>query len=279
MLIPEAGAEATPTLAVVVITQNEEANLGRCLESVSGLVHEMVVVDSGSTDRTREIAEAAGAKVWTRAFPGYGPQKQFALETAGCDWLLFLDADEWLDDEARKAIAAALRAHPPVSVTGFRLRRRTLYLGRWVDHGRWLNEPKLRLVRRGSARWNQDVVHEALELTSGRSKSIRGRILHFPYRDLSHQLLMIDRYTEIISVRDEDTLAPRVWFGMTVEPPLVFLHKYVLQLGFLDGLRGFLGASLMAFYFFLRYAKIWQRRQSRQERTKTSREEPDVTRT
>ena len=99
--MPEEGAEATPTLAVVVITQNEEANLGRCLESVSGLVHEMVVVDSGSTDRTREIAEAAGAKVWTRAFPGTGRQEQLELERAACDWLLFLDADEWLNDEAR----------------------------------------------------------------------------------------------------------------------------------------------------------------------------------
>ncbi len=270
------GCEAAPTLALVVITRNEESNIGRCLASVSGLAAEMVVVDSGSTDRTREIAEAAGARVFTREFLGYGRQKQLALEKAGGDWLLFLDADEWLDDEARRAVGTALQSRPPEDVTGFRLRMRTFYLGAWVEHGAWRNERKLRLVRRGAARWKEDVVHESLELTSGRSRSIPGRILHHPYRDLGHQLQKIDRYTEIISVRDQDTPAPRVLFGMILEPPLVFLHRYFLQLGFLDGLRGFLGASLQAFYFFLRYAKIRQRRRDREEQAKTSREGPDA---
>lgn len=254
------GTAAPPTLALVVITLNEEANIGRCLASVSGLADQLVVVDSGSTDRTREIAEAAGAVVWTQEFLGYGRQKQLAMEKADCDWLLFLDADEWLDDEARSAIAAVLRECPQADATGFRLRMRTFYLGGWAEHGAWWTEPKLRLVRRGAARWKPDVVHESLELTSGCCRLIPGRILHFPYRDLGHHLQKIDRYTEIISVRDQDTPSPRVWFGMTAEPPLVFLHKYVLQLGFLDGRRGFLGATLMAFYFFLRYARIWQRR-------------------
>lgn len=261
--MPDAPTEAT--LALVVITLNEETTIGRCLASVSGLAHQVVVVDSGSTDRTREIAEAAGAEVITRDFAGYGRQKQFAAEQAGCDWLLFLDADEWLDDEARDAIGAALRAGPPENVTGFTLRMRTSYLGRWADHSRWLTEPKLRLVRRGSARWKPDVVHESLELTRGRSRRIPGRILHVPYRDLAHELQKIDRYTDIIAVRDRDTPAPRVWLGMTVEPPLVFLHRFVFQLGFLDGLRGLLGASLVAFYFFLRYAKIWERRRDSSE--------------
>ncbi len=251
---------APPTLALVVITRNEEANIGRCLASVSGLAQEMIVVDAGSTDRTREIAEAAGAEFFTQEFLGYGRQKQLALEKAGCDWLLFLDADEWLDEEARNAIRATLRAGPPEDVTGFRLRMRTFYLGGWAEHGAFRTDPKLRLVQRGCARWKPDVVHESLELTRGRSRPVPGRILHFPYRDLSHHLQKIDRYTEIIAVRDQETPAPRVWFGMVVEPPLVFLHKYVLQLGFLDGLRGFLGAGFMAFYFFVRYAKIWQRR-------------------
>jgi glycosyltransferase involved in cell wall biosynthesis len=260
MLTPDL-SEGSPTLALVVITLNEEPDIGRCLASVSGLAQQMVVVDSGSTDRTREVAAAAGAEVFPREFLGYGQQKQFALEKASCDWLLFLDADEWLDDGARSAIKAALAARPPGDLTGFRMRMRTFYLGRWVDHCRWLTEPKLRLVRRGCARWKPDVVHEALELTNGRARSISGRILHRPYRDLADQLEKIDRYTGIIALRDRETPAPRVWFGMIVEPPAVFLHKYVLQLGFRDGLRGFLGAGLMAFYFFMRYAKIWQLRE------------------
>lgn len=270
------GSGAAPTLALVVITRNEESNIGRCLASVSGLAEEMVVVDSGSTDGTTAIALEAGARVFTQEFLGYGRQKQLALEKAGGDWLLFLDADEWLDDEARRGIGTALQSRPPEDVTGFRLRMRTFYLGGWVEHGAWLNERKLRLVRRGAARWKEDVVHESLELTSGRSRPIPGRILHCPYRDLGHQLQKIDRYTEIISVRDQNTPAPRVLFGMILEPPLVFLQRYFLQLGFLDGLRGFLGASLEAFYFFLRYAKIRQRRRDREDQEKTSREEPDA---
>ncbi|MBK8597988.1 MAG: glycosyltransferase family 2 protein [Holophagales bacterium] len=266
------GSGAAPTLALVVITRNEEANIGRCLTSVSGLAEEMVVVDSGSTDGTPAIARAAGARVFTQEFLGYGRQKQLALEKAGCDWLLFLDADEWLDEEARGAIGAALGARPPETVTGYRLRRRTFYLGGWVKHAAWLNEPKLRLVRRGAARWKPDVVHESLELTSGCCRSLPGRILHSPYRDLAHQLQKIDRYTEIIAVRDQDTPAARILFGMILEPPLVFLQSWFLQLGFLDGLRGFLGASLQAFYFFLRYAKIWQRRRARVEEAREARE-------
>jgi glycosyltransferase involved in cell wall biosynthesis len=256
-----ATADPTLDLALVVITLDEEANIGRCLGSVAGLARDVVVVDSGSTDRTREIAKAAGARVFTQEFLGYGRQKQLALEKAECGWLLCLDADEWLDDEARNAIRAALQAPPGDQVTGFRLRMRTFTLGGWAGHAAWLAEAKLRLVRRGSARWKPDVVHESLELTEGCSRLIPGRILHFPFRDLGHQLRKIDRYTDAISLRDRETPPARVWLGMTAEPPLVFLHKYVVQLGFLDGLRGFVGASLMAFYFFLRYAKIWQLQQ------------------
>ncbi len=257
--------DLAPTLALVVIALNEEANIGRCLASASGLARQIVVVDSGSTDRTREIAEAAGAEVCIQKFLGYGPQKQFAMERARCDWLLFLDADEWLDDEARNAIKATLQRPAGDAVTGFRLRMSTLYLGRWMRHAAWLHEWKLRLVRRGCGRWKPDVVHEALELTSGRCEPLPGRILHQPYRDLSDQLRTIDRYTGIISVRDRHTPLARIWFGMVFEPPLVFLHKYFLQLGFLDGVQGFLGASLMAFYFFLRYARILEERNGRED--------------
>ncbi len=251
------------TLALVVIALNEEANIGRCLGSVSWLASQIVVVDSGSSDRTREIAEAAGAEVWTQEFLGYGPQKQFAMEKASCDWLLFLDADEWLDDDAKNAIRTALEKPPNADVTGFRFRMSTFYLGRWMKHAGWLREWKLRLVRRGSARWKPDVVHESLQLTLGRFEPLPGKILHVPYRDLSDQLRKIDRYTEIISERDRDTPLPRVWFGMLFEPPLVFLQKYVLQLGFLDGAPGFIGAGHTACDLFLRYPCIWQRRMGR----------------
>ena len=251
---------AAPTLALVVITLDEEANIADCLASVAGLAGQLVVVDSGSTDRTRAIAEAAGAEVFTEEFLGYGRQKQLAAGKARCDWLLFLDADERLDDEARAAVRALLDSPPPEEVTGFRLRTRTSYLGAWVAHGPWQNETKMRLVRRGAAHWKPDVVHESLELTSGSGRLLPGRILHFPYRDIGHQLRKIDRYSAIIAARDAETRAPRVWLGMVLEPPFVFFQKYVLQLGVLDGWRGYLAAALTSLDFFLRWARVRERR-------------------
>jgi len=248
------------SVALVVITFNEESVLGRCLESASGIASRIIVVDSGSTDRTREIAGASGADVRERVFDGYGRQKQFALELADTDWALCLDADEWLDDEAQQAIRSALAQPPPPDVTGFRLQMRTRYLGRWMRHSRWLSRSKLRLVRRGAARWKDDVVHEGLELMSGRAGNLRGRILHEPYEDLGDELRKIDRYTALIADRDRHTPLVRVLLGMTIEPPLVFVHKYLLELGILDGLRGFIASCMTALYFFVRYARIWQRK-------------------
>ena len=257
----ETAAAAPPTLALVVISLNADAYIARCLGSMAGLAEECIVVDSGSTDRTRDIAASAGATVITHEFGGYGAQKQFALAQATADWIVCLDADEWLDEEARRAVAAALAAGPSASVTGFRLRMRTQYLGRWLDRSAWLSEWKVRIVRRGAARWTPDVVHEHLEVLRGHVKPLPGRILHTPCRDLADELRKINHYTEIIATRDRATTWPRIWFGMIAEPPLVLLHKYFVQGGVLDGLPGLIAACQMSSYFFLRYAKIWQRRQ------------------
>lgn len=245
-------------LSVVLITLNEEDNLPRCLESVEGLADEVVVVDSGSSDATQAITREAGCRLIQRQFTGYGEQKQFALEQARGEWLLCLDADEWLDPRARDGISSLLREPPPKSVCGFRLIRKFRYLGRWLRFGPWSGERKLRLVRSGCARWSNHTVHESLQLVQGRCGDLPGRLLHEPYRDLSHQLRKIDRYTDLIAERDVSTSGYRIWFGMLLEPPLVFLHAYLLRLGVLDGRPGFMAAATHAFYFFLRYAKIRQ---------------------
>jgi glycosyltransferase involved in cell wall biosynthesis len=258
----EFSVERTRTrLSVVLITLNEEANLPRCLESVKGLADEVVVVDSGSSDATAAIALEAGCRLIQREFTGYGEQKQFALEQARGDWLLCLDADEWLDNRAHDAISSLLREPPPEPVCGFRLCRQFRYLGRWLRFGPWAGERKLRLVRRGCARWSKHSVHESMYLVQGRCGDLSGRLLHEPYRDLSHQLGKIDRYTELIAERDASMSGYRVWFGMLLEPPLVFLYAYLLRLGVLDGRPGFIAAATHAFYFFLRYAKIRQRQE------------------
>ncbi|WP_201091259.1 glycosyltransferase [Thiocystis minor] len=248
-------------LSLVLITLNAASSLSRCLESVEGLADEILLVDSGSTDGTLEIARVAGARTLHRDFDGYGSQKQFALEQARGEWLLCLDADEWLDPIAWDGIRHLLAHGDDPSPDGFWLRRVTLYLGRWVNYGPWLGERKLRLVRRNRARWDADCIHESLRLIRGRAGHLDGCILHRPYDSLSHQLAKLDRYTDLIAARDADTPLLRVLFGVSLEPWLVFLHRYLVQLGFLDGSKGLIGCGMSGFYFFLRYAKILLRRQ------------------
>ncbi len=248
------------SLGLVLITLNEAANLPRCLHSVAGLVDEIVIVDSGSTDATPDIARAAGARIFQREFDGYGPQKQYALAQARSDWLLCLDADEWLDDDAREALRAVIGADPDHGPGGYRLRRRTRYLGDWVRYGPWARERKLRLVRRGHARWDPAQVHESLRMSRGRAAELPGSICHEPYASLSQQLAKIDRYTDLIAVRDAGISRRRAWFGVALEPWLVFLHRYFIELGFLDGRHGLVGCAMNGFDFFLRYAKILLRR-------------------
>ncbi len=257
---------ARATLALVVITLNEASNLPRCLESVRALADEIVLVDSGSIDTTLDIARAAGARVLHHDFAGYGPQKQFALEQAHSDWLLCLDADEWLDRAARDAIQGILSSGTDEQVNGLSLRCVTFYMGRWVKYGPWAGERKLRLVRRGRARWAPDSVHESLRLIRGKVQRLDGRILHFPYADLGHHLAKLDHYTDLIAVRDIHISRLRALFGVSLEPLLVFLHRYIVQLGFRDGLQGLVGCGMTGLYFFLRYGKILLRQRGLEHR-------------
>lgn len=250
-------ANAQATLSVCVITRNEERNLPRCLASVEGLATELVVVDSSSEDRTCEIARKAGAVVRRQEFLGYERQKQVALEMATGDWILCLDADEWLDTPLREAIADVLR-NSPLGVSGYQVNRRPYYLGRWMSHGGWSPEWKLRLVRRGYGRWTGGDPHERLEAT-GATRRLPGRLLHFPHRSLASQVATIDAYSSLAVANRPPAPLPRALFGILLEPPLVFLKEYVVLRGFLDGLRGFIAAVMSAFDSFLKYAKHWER--------------------
>lgn len=249
--------EPRPSLSVCIITRNEERNLPRCLSSVAGLATEIVVVDSLSGDRTCEIAEEAGAVVRRQEFLGYERQKQMALDLATSEWILCLDADEWLDASLRDAIAKMLR-EPPSKITGYRVNRRPFYLGRWMSHGGWSPEWKLRLVRRGCGRWTGGDPHERLE-TTGATRRLPGTLCHFPHPDLSSQIATIDRYTSLTVANRAPATLPRVLFGILLEPPLVFLKEYVVLRGFLDGLRGFIAAAMASFHTFSKYAKHWER--------------------
>jgi len=243
---------------VCVITLNEEATLERCLRSVDGLADEIIVVDSGSTDRTCGIAVAAGARVVEQAFLGHIKQKQVALDLARGHWVLSLDADEWLDEDLRSSVEAALGAEAPEDLAGYEFNRQPFYLGRWIDHSGWTPEWKVRLVRRIRARWTGYDPHDRLEV-DGRTARLPGRLRHEPYEGVADHLDTINNYTDIIAGHWPQTFRFRIMLGLFVEPPLVFLQKFFLQGGFRDGIRGLIISVMTAFYFFVRHAKLWER--------------------
>jgi glycosyltransferase involved in cell wall biosynthesis len=249
------------TLSVCLITRNEEANLQRCLDSVRDLATEIVVVDSLSDDRTCEIAAAANARVWHQPFLGYEKQKNLALAKTTGDWVLCLDADEWLDRALHREVERIVDGEAEPGVDGYRVNRWPFYLGAWIDHSGWSPDWKVRLVRAGTGTWTGGDPHERLEV-GGPTRKLRGRLYHYPYKDLATQLVKINRYTDMLVARGPARTA-RILYGLLLEPPLVFLQKFILQAGFRDGMRGFIAACTTSFYFFLKFAKHWESRHGR----------------
>jgi len=243
------------TLAVCVITLDEEDRIGECLDAVTW-ADELIVVDSGSADRTAAIARAKGARVVVREWPGYAAQKNFALEQASSDWVLSIDADERVTPELAAEIRGLLAA-PPEGIAGCSVPRRTWYLGRWIRHGGWYPDRKVRLVRRGRGRWEGSLVHERL-VAEGPTRELHGDLLHYTYRDIADHLRRIDRFTTEAAQALAAAGRRSGLLGMLVHPPAKFLKMYLLRAGFLDGAPGFVVAVLGGYYVFLKYAKLWE---------------------
>src|SRR5262249_15672563 len=191
----ERHAVSTTPLSVCIITYNEEENLPRCLASVA-FADEIVVVDSQSTDRTVAIARQAGCRVISQAFLGYMAQKNLALQYASHQWVLCLDADEWLRSGAAATIQAALATRTP-DVAGYTLKRHTYYLGDWVNHGGWWPEYKIRLFDRQRGQWYGDALHEGIRV-AGRVDPLEVEIGHRSYKDIAHHFSKINTYTTIM---------------------------------------------------------------------------------
>lgn len=240
-------------LSACIITFNEERNIRDCLESVR-FADEIVVVDSGSTDRTVEIARAMGARVIVKDWPGHIEQKNFAIDQAGGEWVLSIDADERVTPELRAEIEHALAE--PQGYEGFSMPRLSFYLGRWIRHSGWYPDRKLRLIRRGRGRWGGVNPHDHLAC-DGPVRALRGDLLHYSYRDIADHLKTIDFFTTI-AAREKHKRGARALPGMIFGPPLKFLKAYVLKLGFLDGLPGLVVAVLGSYYVFLKYAKLFE---------------------
>ena len=286
-------------LSVAIITFNEEHNIARTLESVKW-ADEIVVVDSGSTDRTCEIARQYGAKVIIEPWRGFAAQKNFSIEQCSGDWILSLDADEVLDDLLQIEIAIMFNKVKPddeasiqqfidaqgvdplrkeelamafdefdikpdrvhsiqsVKIDGFFMPRRNFFLGRWLEHGGLYPDTKLRLFRKGKARFKPQLVHESMEC-DGSTTTLKGALDHYSYPNLSGFIEHLNRYS---SLGAEMAIAsgPRGFnpFMILLNPLATFIKNYIFRLGFLDGREGLLWHLYHAVYVSLKYAKAWE---------------------
>jgi len=277
-------------LSVVIITFNEEANIARTLASVQPLVSygkgEIIVVDSGSTDRTIEIAKSFGAKVFIEEWEGYAAQKNSAIDKATGEWILSLDADE----EVSPDLAAELANHEAISSVnpsdrsrdwcltmeqasagsrnldksrgpsaGYWISRKNHFLGRWIKHGGFWPDPKLRLFRNGAARFEKRLVHEDAKLIDGASGKLKQALLHHSYPTLADYIDHMNRYS---SLGAEMTAAKGrrgfSLFNIVVRPLATFIYNYFFRLGFLDGREGLLLHLYHAVYVSWKYAKAWE---------------------
>lgn len=238
-------------ISATIITCNEERNLPRAIESLR-CCDEILVVDSGSTDRTTEIAERFGARVLEANWRGYAGQKNYASDEARHDWVLSIDADEALSEDLEGEIWALKKKGPDCDA--YTVPRLAQYLGRWILYSGWYPDRKIRLFDRRKARWVGDYVHESV-ICDGRVGQLAGNLLHYTCGSLSEHLKTMDRYTTLAA---EEIAARKQKVGyrqLLFEPAWTFFKSYVVQRGFLDGTEGLAIAHMASLYTFLKYAK------------------------
>jgi glycosyltransferase involved in cell wall biosynthesis len=241
-------------ISACIITRDEEKNLPDCFASLQGICDEIVVLDSGSTDRTVEIAREAGARVTVTDWPGHVTQKGRAVAAAANDWVLCLDADERLGPELREEIARV--RDEGLDQAAYSFPRLTRYLGRWIRHGGWYPDRKVRLFDRRRARWGGIDPHDHVQV-DGPVRRLKGNLHHHTYRDISAHLGIIDRYTTI-AANEKRAAGERFRLHRLILRPLgKVIRMYLLKGGFLDGRAGLVIAALGGYYVFLKYAKLW----------------------
>ena len=243
------------TLSVVVITYNEEASIGRLLESVRP-ADEHIVLDCGSTDRTLEIARAFGAKTFTEEWKGYSAQKNSAIEKATGDWVLSLDADEAVEPGLMEEIRHVVGHNPPVN--GYYIPRKNYFLGRWIRHGGFYPDRKLRLFRRGRGRFGGRPVHEVVQV-DGPTGTLNHALMHNAYPTLEGYITHMNRYSslgaEIVTEKGKTRFS---LLNIVINPLATFLYNYFLRLGLLDGREGLLLNLYHSVYVSWKYAKAWE---------------------
>jgi glycosyltransferase involved in cell wall biosynthesis len=247
------GGTATARVSACIITLDEADRIADCVRSVEWC-DEVVLVDSRSTDATREIAAGLGARVIERDWPGHVKQKEFAIRAAENDWVMCIDADERVSPGLRDEILA-LRGRGFPDHAGWRMPRQSRYLGRWIRHGTWYPDLQLRLFDRRRGRWGGRDPHDRVEL-DGPAGRLSHDLLHDPYRSFAEHLRTIDRYTTIMAEGLYERGRRAGPGDLLLRPCVRFFRFYVLKAGFLEGWRGLLLACMAAHYVRLKYAKL-----------------------
>ncbi len=245
------------TLSVVIITYNEAHNIGRCIDSVKSIADEVIVLDSYSTDDTPNIARRMGALLHQQAFAGYGAQKNAASALCANNYILFLDADEFLSETLCAAIK--MQKEKTFAFDGYTMNRLNNYCGQWIRHGSWYPDRKLRIIDRQKGYWSTDLVHEFI-IMEGQPIlfHLKGDLLHYAYRSVEEHKTKNNSYSQLSAqlLMQKGRRSNR--FNIIFNPFWAFIHSYIVRLGFLDGYYGYIIAINLAHLTFLKYTKLYQ---------------------
>lgn len=251
-------------LSVTIVTYNEGQNIRRTLESVKW-VDEIVIVDSGSTDETNRICEEYSARVFREGRIGVAKVKNIAIEKASGEWILSLDADEPIEPALAEEIRALISS--PTSFDGYRIPRRTFFLGKEMKHGGWYPDYNLRLFRKEKGRFEERAVHESVKV-QGTVSTTKHAIEHYAYPNISSFLTKMNTYSSLaVNVMTKQGIGfyQASWINIVFRPLFTFIYKYFFRLGFLDGKHGLIINLLHSYYVFAKYAKAWEHREKTNE--------------
>lgn len=243
-----------PKISAVIITRNEERNIGRCLDSLKGMVDEILIVDSFSTDRTREIAENEGAKFIEKEWLGYSATKNWANDQAAHPYVLSLDADEALSPELQTSLKRIKE-----NLSGaYSFNRLTNYCGTWIKHSGWYPDAKIRLFPKEKARWVGEFVHETLQIDPGQGKThLSGDLFHYSYYEIREHIARANKYSDLAAQQIVNKGKSNLLIKCLVNPYFRFWKHYILKGGILDGFYGLVISMVASFEVFLKYSKAY----------------------
>ncbi|MFY9145303.1 MAG: glycosyltransferase family 2 protein [Bacteroidales bacterium] len=253
-------------LSVIIITFNEERNIGRCLQSVKEIADEIIVVDSFSTDETQNICEQFEAKFISEKWRGYSAQKNFANSLASNNWILSIDADEAISEELKNSIKKWKSQGTPQFA---RFNRLTNYCGQWIKHCGWYPDTKLRIFHKNQAQWSGEV-HEKLKFNEPQQIAfLKGDLLHFSYYSIDEHVAQTNKFSSLAAQQLFISGRHIPFIKALLNPPTIFLRKYIINGGFLDGYYGYVICRLAALQTFLKYFKAWQMQKERKKENKS----------